>query len=462
MRYLILFICFVLTTSCNHNNKPSMQEADIIIKNGAVLTINAEKQIIQNGVVVIKDSKIIDVGSSSILPKYTAKTVIDAENGIIMPGMINAHTHVSMSVFRSLADDVPDRLNRYIFPLEKQLVSRDLVYKGAIHGSIEMAKSGVTTLTDMYYFEDEVAKAVKKIGLRGVLGQTVIKYPTADAETPEEAIAYAENFINEYKDDPLITPAIAPHAPHTNSEEILKKINSLSIKYNVPILIHLAETQQEYDYFKNAYNMSPVEYLDSINLLSNRQTAAHLIFIDDNDIQLLKDHDVGISHNMVANIKSAKGVSPALKMFDEKLRIGLGTDGAMSGNTLDIITQMGYVAKVHKLVNEDRSAMPPFKVVEMATIGGAKALHMDDRIGSIEKGKLADIVIVETKSPNMIPIYDYYSALVYSANPSNVETVIVNGKIIVYQKNLLTYDEEKNRQNIQELAEKINKIAETL
>ena len=462
MKYILLLSCLSLVTSCANIETTQKKEVSIIIKNGTVLTMNQTKQIISNGVVVIIGNKIVDIGSSDILSKYHADTLIDADGGIIMPGMINTHTHASMSVFRSLADDVPDRLNRYIFPLEKKLVSRDMVYKGALHGSIEMAKGGVTTVTDMYYFEDEVARAVKKIGLRGVLGETIIKYPVADAATPEEGLEYAENFIVEYKDDPLITPALAPHAPHTNTEKDLKAIEKLSKKYNVPILMHVAETQKEVDFFNKKYGMSPVEYLDSIGLLNDRLVAAHLIFIDDKDIELLNNRDVGISHNMGANIKSAKGVSPALKMYKKGMRVGLGTDGPMSGNTLDIITQMGYVAKLHKLVNNDRSAMPPNEVVEMATIGAARTLHMEDKIGSIEKGKLADIVIIETKSPNMVPIYDYYSALVYSASPSNVKTVIVDGKIIVDKKNLMTFDEKIDRQNIIEFSKKVKTIADTL
>jgi len=433
----------------------SLKHISLIVENGTVLTMDSERKIIEDGVVVIDNDKIIDVGDKSLLNKYSAEKVINADGGIIMPGMVNTHTHISMVVFRSLADDVPDRLNRYIFPLEKQMVTAELVYLGALHGTVEMAKSGVTTFCDMYYFEDEVAKAVDKIGLRAILGETVVKFPAPDSHEPFGGIAYGEKFIEKYKSHNLITPAFAPHAPQTNDTEHLKIINELSDKYNIPVIMHVAETKEELEIYQEKYRKTPVEYLDSIGMLNERFIAAHLIFINDNDIAILKKRNVGIAHNMGANIKSAKGVSPALKMFDDGLRIGLGTDGPMSGNTLDIITQMGYVAKLHKLVNNDRTAMPPYKVVEMATLGGAKALHMEDKIGSIEKGKYADIAIVEVKSPNMIPIYDYYSALVYSANASNVETVIVNGKVIVENKELVTFNESVNRKNIQLLCNKI-------
>ena len=438
------------------------EEVDLIIKNGIVLTMNTEKQVVNDGVVVINGNKIIAVGGADILEKYSAYNAIDANGGIIMPGMINAHTHASMSVFRSLADDVPDRLNRYIFPLENKMVSAEMVYIGAFHAAIEMAKAGVTTMVDMYLFEESAARAVKEIGLRGVMTQNIIKYPTADGKDGEAKLKLAIELVEKYKNDELITPGFGPHAPHTVTKGNLEKIAALSEKYDVPVSMHVAETQQEFDRFQTEFSMTPVEYLDSVGILNERFIAAHSIFVTDSDIELMKRRGVGVAHNMVANIKSAKGVSPALKMFDDGLNIGLGTDGPMSGNTLDIIGQMGYVAKLHKLVNKDRSAMPPYKVVEMATMGGARAIHRDDELGSLEPGKLADVVVVETASTNMQPMYDPYSVLVYSANASNVDSVIVNGKIIVADKKLQTQDEDRSRAAIKEFSKKVEEIAETL
>ena len=321
------------------------EQANIIIKNGTLLTMNEKREIIENGVIVIKNNKIISVGNEDLLKKYSATKIIDADDGIIMPGMINTHTHVSMTVFRSLADDVPDRLNRYIFPLENQMVSPEMSYIGAKHGAMEMALGGVTTMVDMYLFEESAAQAVKEIGLRGVMTQNIIKYPTADGKEKGETLNRAVAFVEKYKNDELITPGFGPHGPHTVTKEELLKIKELSKKYNVPVSMHVAETDGEFDRIKKEYKMTPVEYLDSVGLLNERFIAAHNIFITDSDIELMKKRDVGIAHNMVANIKSAKGISPALKMHDKGMRVGLGTDGPMSGNTLDIIGQMGYVAK---------------------------------------------------------------------------------------------------------------------
>lgn len=422
------------------------EKVDLIITDAMVLTMNQDKTVYENGTVIVDGNKIVAVGDSSLAKQYSSDTVLDVDGDIVMPGLINTHTHVSMTVFRSLADDVPDRLHRYIFPLEAKLVSRDMVRIGANLGNVEMVKGGVTTYADMYYFEDEVAKTVDKIGMRAVLGETVIKFPVADAANAEEGIQYALNFIEQYKDHPRITPAFAPHAPYTNTTETLQKIAKLSLEKDVPVMIHLAESHREQEKIaERSDGLSPVKYMDSIGALNKNLVGAHMILVDDEDIELVKKSQMGVAHNMSANIKSAKGVSPALKMYDQDVRIGLGTDGPMSGNTLSTIDEFNQVAKVHKLVNQDRAAMPPIKVIDMATMGAAKALHMEDKVGSLEVGKLADIIVVDTKAPNMVPVYNPYSALVYSANSANVRHTIVDGKILMKDRNMLTVDEDAIR-----------------
>ena len=422
------------------------EKVDLMITDAMILTMNQDKTVYESGTVVIKDNKILAVGEQSIASQYQAQKVLDVDGDIVMPGLINTHTHVSMTLFRSLADDVPDRLHRYIFPLEAKLVSRNMVRIGANLGNVEMVKGGVTTYADMYYFEDEVAKTVDKIGMRAVLGETVIKFPVADAKNAQEGIKYALNFIEQYKNHPRITPAFAPHAPYTNTTEVLQKVSKLSLELDVPVMIHLAESHREAEKIaKRAEGLSPVAYMDSIGALNKNLVGAHMILVDDQDIALVKKSDMGVAHNMSANIKSAKGVSPALKMYDQGVRIGLGTDGPMSGNTLSTIDEFNQVAKVHKLVNKDRAAMPPIKVIDMATMGAARALHMEDKIGSLEAGKLADIIVIDTKAVNMVPVYNPYSALVYSANSANVKHTIVDGKIIMQDRTMLTVNEDDIR-----------------
>lgn len=432
------------------------EDVDLLIKGGIVLTMDDDRNVYENGLVAVKGRTIFAVSDGSDIADFKARAVIDADGDIVMPGLINAHTHVSMTVFRSLADDVPDRLHRYIFPLEKALVSRDMVRIGAQLGNVEMLKGGVTTYADMYYFEDEVAKTVDRIGMRAVLGETVIEFPVADAANAEEGIEYAIRFIDQYGGHPRITPAFAPHAPYTNTTETLQKITELSKKYAVPVMIHLAESDRENEVIaERSGGLSPVGYMGDIGALTSGLIAAHLINVSDRDIELLKSHDVGVAHNMSANIKSAKGVSPAMKMQEQGLRIGLGTDGPMSGNTLSTLDEFNQVAKVHKLINQDRAAMPPLKVIEMATIGAARALHMEDAIGSLEQGKLADIIVVDTKAPNMVPVYNPYSALVYSAYATNVKHTIVDGRILMRDRTLTTVDEETIRKEALEFADRV-------
>ncbi|MFO1451928.1 MAG: amidohydrolase [Opitutaceae bacterium] len=434
---------------------PAIPEADLILTNAHVVTLNDRRELFHPGAVVIRGSDIVAVGPAAIASGYSARRVIDVAGDIVMPGMINTHTHAPMTVFRGLGDDVPDRLRRFIFPLEKALVNRDLVRWGGLHGMIEMIEGGVTTMVNMYYFEDEVARAAREIGLRAVVGQTIINFPAPDAPEPYGGFALAKKLIADFRNDPLITPAFAPHAPYTVDAAHLREIAQASADLDAPVMIHLAEMTEEMTSLRRDYNQTPVEYLDSLGLLNRRLIAAHCIFVSDTDIALMKERDVGVAHALVANIKSAKGVAPALKMYNQGLRIGLATDGPMSGNTLDIIGQLGYVAKVHKLDNKDRNAMPAIQVVEMATRGGARALHQEDRIGSLEPGKRADVIVIDTRATHMIPLYDVYSALVYAANARDVRTTIIHGRIVMEDRKLLTVDAEAVRTHLRGLADTI-------
>ncbi|MGL5049891.1 MAG: amidohydrolase [Fusobacteriaceae bacterium] len=438
------------------------ENASIIIKNGTILTMDEKNNVIKNGVIVIKDNTIISVGEEDLLKTFSAKKIIDAKDGIIMPGMINTHNHLPMIAFRGLGEEgIKNRLFAYFFPLEGEKLSRDLIYKATIHGSIDMALSGVTTYADMYYHMDEMAKATKEIGIRAVLGETVIKFPVVDAKTPYGGIEYAVKFIEEYKNDELITPAFGPHAPYTVSKEKLQEINQLSKKYNVPIMIHVGEFDDENKRL-NLTDETVVEYMDSIGVLNERVLLAHAIHLTEKDLDIIKNKNASIAYNPMANAKGATGIAKAYEMINKDIKVGLGTDGPMSSNQVDLFRTLSYASSMQRLKYNDRTIMTPDIVLRMATIGGAKALNMDNKIGSLEVGKLADIIIVETESPNMIPNYNPFATLVYQANSSNVSTTIVNGKIIVEDKKLKTYDLEKNKKQIKEIEADIAEFAKGL
>ncbi|GGK29246.1 amidohydrolase [Aliivibrio fischeri] len=444
--------------------KQQEYNADLIINNGQVLTVNADMEVIDDGVVVVKNDKIIAVGDEKLLEQYYAPRSIDANDGIVMPGMINAHNHLPMIAFRGLGEEgISNRLFAYFFPLEAQKLSRELIYNATKLGAIDLAQSGVTTYADMYYHMDEMAKATKEVGLRAVLGETVIKFPVVDAKQPYGGIQYAKSFIEEYQNDPLITPAYAPHAVYTVSKEKLQEINQLSEDYDVPVLIHVAEFPNEEARIKDPTKVtSPVEYLEEIGVLDERMVIAHGIHLSQHDQALLKQADAGVVYNPMANAKGATGIAPAWDMFRADMRVGLGTDGPMSSNQVDLWRTLSYAANMQRLKNSDRTIMIPEQVIEMATIGGAKALHMEDEIGSLEVGKKADIIIVETQSANMMPSYDPYATLVYQANPSNVDTTIVNGKVVMEQRQMKTIQLDDIRQSVEAFESDIADFAKEL
>ncbi|WP_225743027.1 amidohydrolase [Marinilactibacillus sp. Marseille-P9653] len=420
-----------------------------LIKNVHVLTMDIEKREYPKGYILIEDSNISSVGSMEHLPEEMEGTeVIDGHQAIAMPGMINTHTHVGMIPFRSLGDDYPDRLRRFLFPLEKDCMTAELAYHSGKYAIAEMQLAGVTTFMDMYYFEDAIAQATEEMGSRAILGETVIDFPTCDTTTAHGGLDYARSFIPKWLNHELITPAIAPHAPNTNSPEALQEAVKLSEMYQVPITMHVSEMDYEQEYFQNTFGQTPVEFLSSIGALTNRFVAAHCIHLSDKDIELLKDHKVSVAHCIGANTKSAKGVARVKDLLEQGIPVGLGTDGPSSGNTLDLFTQMKLFANFHKTNLKDRSAFPASEIVELATMGGAKVLGLQNKVGSLETGKKADIVLVETQSVNMFPIFDPYAALVYSANASNVQDVFIHGKRKIKDKQLNENNLNTLRQNL--------------
>lgn len=421
--------------------KRAVETVDIIVRGGQVVTMDAERHIYENGLVAIKGDKIVAVGDAGDLgSRYRAKTLIDTTGKAVIPGLINTHTHVPMSLFRGVADDLllQDWLQNFIFPAEAKNVTAEFVRAGTRLGCLEMILGGTTCFVDMYYFEDHIADETQKAGMRAVLGETVIDFPVPDAKTPQDGLKYAEAFIKKYKGNPLITPAIAPHAPYTCSPDLLKAAKALSDRYEVPLVTHLAEDYSEVDIIKNRYQARPVEHVEKLGLLGPRVIAAHVIQVTPEEIQLLKQHGVGVAHNPQSNMKLAAGVSPVPDMLKAGLGVGLGTDGAASNNDLNLFEEIDTAAKLHKEFSRNPTVVSAREALEMATIGGARAIHQEDRIGSLEVGKLADLIVVNLDTPHQWPVYNLYSTLVYATKASDVETSIINGKIVMRDRKVLT------------------------
>jgi 5-methylthioadenosine/S-adenosylhomocysteine deaminase len=361
-----------------------------------------------------------------------------------MPGLINTHTHAPMVLFRGLADDLAlmDWLQNFIFPAEARTVSPEFVRAGTRLATLEMIESGTTAYADMYYFEEEVARITKSAGLRGTLGETIIQLPVPDAKTPADGLARTERYINEYKNDDLITPAVAPHSMYTLDAATLKACRALAERSHVPLLIHLAETKAEVATSRERYHETPVAYLESLGFWGARTIAAHAVHVTAQDIELLARHQVGVSHNPESNMKLASGAAPVLAMRTAGIAVGLGTDGAASNNDLDMFEAMRQAAFLHKLTSEDPRAIAAATAIEMATIGGARALGMEAQIGSLEAGKRADLIVVSMASPRQTPMYDPLSHLVYVTRGDDVLTTIVNGRVLMRDRRVLTLDRE--------------------
>jgi 5-methylthioadenosine/S-adenosylhomocysteine deaminase len=420
------------------------QSVDLLIVGGTIVTMDKDRNVYYNGGIAIKDGKIVAVGQrGDITRRFYASTTVNAEGSAVIPGLINAHTHVPMSLFRGIADDMDlnDWLTKFIFPAEAKNVNEAFVRAGTRLGIAEMIRGGTTTYADMYYFEDAIADETKKAGMRGVLGQTIIDFPVPDAKTPAEGMALAERFIKKWQGDPLIVPALAPHAPYTVSQGNLQSAKKLADRLNAPMLIHVAETKKEVDDLKQQRGDTPMAYLDKIGFLGGKVTAAHTVHLSDSEIALMKDKNVGAVHCPHSNMKLASGVARVPEMLIKDLALGLGTDGAASNNDLSMWEEMDAAAKLHKVMSGDPKAVSAMQALEMATIRGARSLHMQDLIGSLEAGKLADITIVGLDSLHQLPIYSIYSHLVYATKAADVQTVIIYGRIVMQDRRLLTLNE---------------------
>ncbi|PYR88002.1 MAG: amidohydrolase [Acidobacteria bacterium] len=419
------------------------RRVSLLIANGIVVTEDSAHRVIDRGSVAIDGRDIVAVDrAEAIAAAYTSAQTIDASGSVVMPGLINTHTHAPMVLFRGLADDLAlmDWLQKYIFPAEAKTVSPEFVRAGTRLAALEMIESGTTTYADMYYFEEEIARVTKAAGLRGVLGETIIQFPVADAKTPAESLARTEKFAAEFAHDDLITPAVAPHAMYTLDEATLKACRALADRLRIPVIIHLAETKDEVTTSREKYRSTPAEYLESLGFWGPRTLAAHGVHLTDADIKILARHGVGVSHNPESNMKLASGTAPLQAMRRAGIRVGLGTDGAASNNDLDMFEAMRQAAFLHKLVSEDPRAMPAPLAIQLATIDGARALGMERDIGSLEPGKRADVIVVSMDSARQTPMYDPQSHLVYVTRGDDVKTTIVNGRVLMRDRKVLTLD----------------------
>jgi 5-methylthioadenosine/S-adenosylhomocysteine deaminase len=420
---------------------------DLMISGGTVVTMDAQRTIVEDGAVAIQGDAIVAVGPrAAVESAYAPARTIDAHGALVLPGFINGHTHAPMTLFRGIKDDVTLDvwLQKYIFPAEAKNVTEDFVRWGTRLAAAEMIRSGVTTYADMYYFEDAIAEETKAAGMRGVLGETIIDFPVPDSPSPAQTLAYTEKFLQRWKGDALIHAAIAPHSIYTCSQKTLQDAAALARKYHAPILIHVAETKKELADSREKNGTTPVQYLARIGLLGPDVVAAHCVWVDETDRKILAEHGTGCVHNPSSNMMLASGVAPVPELRAAGVATGLGTDGpAGSNNDLDLMEEMDLAAKLQKVAKMDPQALSAEAVVEMATIDGARALHMEKEIGSLEAGKKADVILISLDEPNAVPMYDVYSQLAYALKASDVRTVVIGGKVVMRDGKLLTLDEPK-------------------
>src|SRR6266403_1647549 len=438
-------IFYFLFSACLYAQNAKKEKVDMLVAGGTVVTMNAERRIIEDGAVAVNGDAIVAVGSrANMEAKYVAAQSINAGGKLVLPGFINGHTHVPMTLLRGLRDDVTldEWLRKYIFPAEAKNVTEEFVRWGTRLAAAEQIRGGVTTFADMYYFEDAIAEETKAAGMRGVLGETILDFPAPDNKNNAAMLEYTENFLKRWQGDPLIHAAVAPHSIYTDSEKTLKDSAALARKYNAPLLIHVAETKKELNDSREKNGTTPVQYLDKLGILGPDVLAAHCVWVDETDRKILAQRQVGCVHNPSSNMMLASGVAPVIEERAAGIAVGLGTDSpAGSNNDLNLMEEMDLAAKLQKITKIDPRALGAKAAVEMATIEGARALHMEKEIGSVETGKKADLILIGLDAPNAVPMYDVYAQLAYALKGSDVETVIIGGRVGMRDRKLLTVDE---------------------
>jgi 5-methylthioadenosine/S-adenosylhomocysteine deaminase len=439
-------------------SRPARRQVSLVVTGGDVVTVDGSRRVLSPGAVAVDGADIVAVDTPEAVARaFAGAETIDSTGEVVMPGLVNTHTHAPMVMYRGLADDLAlmDWLQKYIFPAEAKTVTPEMVRVGTRLAALEMIQSGTTTFADMYYYEEEIARATKAAGLRGVLGETIIGFPVADAKTPAEALARTEAFLEAFAHDDLITPAPAPHSPYTVDEPTLRAIREMADRHHAPILTHLAETEDEVNIIRATHKLTPTAWLEAIGFLGPRVVAAHGVWLTDADIAIVKRTGTSISHNPESNMKLASGVAPVPKYLAAGVTVGLGTDGAASNNDLDMFEAMRQAAFLHKLASKDPQAVPASVALEMATIGGARALGLDKVTGSLEVGKRADLIVVAMNGARQTPMYNPVSHLVYEARGGDVRATVVNGKVLMRDRQVRTLDERVVLADARALAVKV-------
>ena len=410
------------------------------------MTMDDKGPLIKHGAVAVKGRRIAAVGQAAeLLKKYRPRKTIDAGRALVMPGLINTHTHAAMAYFRGLADDLPlkDWLEKHIWPAEAKYVDPKFARGSSRLAILEMIKSGTTCFNDMYFFEEETAAVAEAAGIRAVLGEGILDFATPSCDTAARALAKTAALARDYEKSELISAAFAPHSVYTCAAGILHKIMEEAARLDLPLHIHLSETKREVEECVLKHGSSPVAYADRLGLLSERTLIAHAVWVDDNDLEIIKARRSAISHNPKSNLKLASGIAPVKRMSEKGITLGLGTDGAGSNNTLDLFSEMRAAALIHKAAASDPTALPAIEVAGMATRGGARALGKDREIGSLETGKFADLITINLEAPHLSPLYKPFSQLIYCAGAADVNDVIINGRVIMRNREVLTMDEER-------------------
>lgn len=441
-----------------------METVTILLKNAIILTMDASYHLYEPGAIAIRGDHIAGVGpEKDIMQQFTAKQVVDCGGKILMPGLVNAHTHVPMTLLRGLADDL--RLDvwllGYMMPVEREFVSPDFVRLGTKIACAEMIRSGVTSFADMYYFEDDVARATAESGLRAVCSQTVLKFPTPDASSYEESLAYARDYIQRWKDHALIVPSIAPHAPYTCTDEILRASAELAIEFDVPLHIHIAETAQEVENMRRDQGMPVVPYIKKLNMLDAKVLAAHCVHLDEGEMRTFQHYNTGVAHNPSSNLKLASGIAPIKRMLELGLNVGIGTDGPASNNDLDMFEELRLASFLAKGSTGDPTVLPARQTLAMATRIGAQAMHIGHLTGSLETGKRADVILVDLSPVYNSPRFQRdpqgaYAQVVYATKAVDVTDVMVNGQWVMRAKQLLTLNEDELLLAASDIARKID------